>query len=137
MKRLLLLALSLVSFSAFGQSVPGTINLTWTLPTTGVTNLPLTGTQALTEQRLYISTSPIPANFAGAPTQTLLPGIVAATQSMQVTNGATIYARLQACNKPAAVTECSVMTTEVSKLVSIDTRPNPQTGVVINLTITP
>lgn len=134
MKSFLYLAL-LLPIAGLAQSVPATLDINWVNPTTTTDGLPLTGSLALTETQLVLSTSPIPANFTGAPTVSVAAGTVSTRQSMTVNNGQTVFVRIRSCNKPATVVECSVWTNEVSKLVQVSTKPNVPTSVTIDLTI--
>lgn len=129
----------LVAGVAMAQTVPGALTLRWTLPTTGclqgtsppVCNQPLTGGASLQAVHVWISTSPIPDAPAGAPTLTLAAGATTATHTMQVVNGATLYARVSARN-PAGD---SPLSNQVTKVVSIPVVPGVPTGVTIELTI--
>lgn len=120
------------------QTVPGSLTLRWTLPTTGCTpgitpcdNRPLTGTAALQAVHVWISTSPIPDAPTGAPTLTLAAGAATATHTMQVTNGQTLYARVSARN-PAGD---SALSNQVTRVVSLPVIPGVPTSVTIELTI--
>ena len=120
------------------QSVPGNLQMGWTLPTTGCTtgvtpcdNVALTGAKALTAIEVYISTSPIADTSTMAPTLTLAAGATTATHSMQVANGATLYARLKAVNADGK----SGFTVQVSKVVNAPVLPTVPTNVTITLTI--
>lgn len=123
------------------QAVPGSIDLRWTLPTTGcligvsppVCNQPLTGTAALLGVNVWISTSPIPDVPTGAPTLTLAAGATTAAHTMQVTNGQTLYARVSARNASTS----GPLSNQVIKLVSIGVQPGVPTSVTIELTIGP
>jgi hypothetical protein len=129
----------LVAVAALAQTVPGSLTLKWTLPTTGclvgvsppVCGQPLTGDAALQAVHVWISTSPIPDAPSGAPTLTLAAGATTASHTMQVANGATLYARVSARN-PAGD---SPLSTQVTKVVSIPVRPGVPTNVTIELTI--
>lgn len=124
---------------SMAQTVPGSLALSWRLPTTGclvgvsppVCNLPLTGDAALQAVHVWISTSPIPDAPSGAPTLTLAAGATTATHTMQVANGATLYARVSVRN-PAGD---SPLSNQLSKVVAIPVRPGVPTNVTIELTI--
>jgi hypothetical protein len=125
---------------AMAQTVPGSLTLRWTLPTTGCSigvtpcdNKPLTGSAALEAVHVWISTSPIPDAPAGAPTLTLAAGVTTATHTMQVANGATLYARVSARNSAGD----SPLSAQVTKVVAVPVRPGVPTNVTIELTITP
>lgn len=133
-------ALLCLGFAAEAQTIAGSIELSWTLPTTGCTpavtpcdNRPLTGNAALTAVNVYISTSPIPDNPAGAPTIALGANATTATHTMQVTNGQTLYARVRALNSFGA----GPLSAQVTKLISVPVVPGVPTNVVITLTIAP
>lgn len=121
-------------------NVPGTLNVSWTLPTDACTNpptctvnVPLTGAYALTGIQLYVSTAPIPDNYTGAPSATFGGGITTATYNTTVPNGSTVYVRVRAVNQFNA----SPYSTEVSKVINIPAAPRAPSGVTITLTITP
>lgn len=130
---------------AKAQTVPGSLQLRWTLPTTvctvGVTpcdNKPATGADALTAVHVWISTSPIvPDATVGnglptaAPTLTLAAGVTTATHTMQVTAGQTLYARIAVRNQYTN----SALSTQVTKLITVASTPNVPTNVTIELTI--
>lgn len=131
----------LVTGVAMAQTVPGALTVRWTLPTTGcligvdppVCGQPLTGNAALQAVHVWISTSPIPDTPTGAPTLTLAAGATTASHTMQVANGATLYARVSARN-PAGD---SPLSAQVTKVVAIPVRPGVPTNVTIELTIAP
>ena len=140
MRLLAALALLCLGFAAHAQTVTGKLDLSWQLPTTGCTvgvtpcdNSPLTGTSALTAVNVYISTSPIPDNSTMAPTLALGPAVTTATHTMQVTNGATLYARVRAINSAGA----SGFSNQVSKLITLPVTPGVPTSVTITLTFGP
>jgi hypothetical protein len=130
---------ALVAVAAMAQTVPGSLTLRWVLPTTGclvgvtppVCDQPLTGNAALQAVHVWISTSPIPDSPTGAPTLTLGAGATTASHTMQVANGATLYARVSARN-PAGD---SPLSAQVSRVVTIPTRPGVPTNVTIELSI--
>ncbi len=129
--------LGLLSVASQAQTVPGKIQLTWTLPTLTTDGLPLTGANALTEMRVYLSTSPIPDNST-MPATVVLGGAVTTTDyTMTVPNGASIYARVKACNRPSAATECSAFSGQVFKVVQASTVPQIPTALGIEIVITP
>lgn len=137
---LLLIAIA-VATPANAQTVPGSLTLRWTLPTTGcligtdppVCNQPLTGNAALQAVHVWISTSPIPDAPSGAPTLTLAAGATTATHTMQVTNGQTLYARVSARN-PAGD---SPLSNQTSRVITLPVRPGVPTNVTIELSIAP
>jgi len=132
-------ALCLFAGVAPAQTVPGSLTVRWTLPTTGclvgvtppVCDQPLTGNAALQAVHVWISTSPIPDAPTGAATLTLGAGATTASHTMQVANGATLYARVSARN-PAGD---SPLSAQVTKVVAIPVRPGVPTTVTIELTI--
>lgn len=130
MKRLLA-ALLLMPGIALAQTVPGTANISWTLPTQTVTGLPLTGQYAITSIQVFVSTSQIPDTSTMQPTVTLGAGATSTAQTLQVANGGTLYARVKVCNASG----CGPFSAQGSKPVVVDTRPAPATSVTIELTI--
>lgn len=132
-------ALCLIAIGVSAQTVPGSLTLRWTLPTTGclqgvtppVCNQPLTGSAALEAVHIWISTSPIPDAPAGAPTLTLAAGATTATHTMQVTNGQTLYARASVRNP----SNSSPLSNQVTKVISIPVVPGAPTSVTIELII--
>lgn len=137
-----LAVLSAFSAASLGQTVPGSMRVSWTLPTTGCTqgvtpcdNVPLGTAGALTGVEVYISTAPIPDNSSMSPTLTLPAGATTGTHTLQVANGATLYARVKARNG-ATPNSLSPFSVQVSKLVSLPVTPNAPTSVTIELTIT-
>jgi hypothetical protein len=138
---LLMIGLVLVVPRADAQTVPGSMVLRWTLPTTGclrnVTppqcNQPLTGAAALQAVHVWISTSPIPDAPTGAPTLTLGAGATTATHTVQVTNGQTLYARVSARNADGN----SPLSGQVARIVTVPVIPGVPTEVTIELTIAP
>ena len=133
-------ALLCLGFAAQAQTVTGKLDLRWTLPTTGCTvgvtpcdNAPLTADSALTAVNVYISTSPIPDNSSMAPTLALGPSVTTATHTLQVTNGATLYARVRAINSAGA----SGFSNQVSKPIVLPVAPGVPSGVTITLTFGP
>ncbi len=122
------------------QTVPGSMTLRWTLPTTGCTigvtpcdSRPLTGTAALQAVHVWISTSPIPDSPSGAPTLTLSATATTATHTLQVTAGQTLYARVSVRNPSGD----SPLSNQVTRLITLPVLPNMPTNVTIELTITP
>ena len=123
---------------AEAQTVPGTLRISWTLPTQGCNVTvsppicgPLTGSAALTAINVYVSDAPIPDDYAGAPTITLTGDATAATHTMQVPNGSTLYVRVRAVNEAGA----SAMSNQASKLISVELLPGVPTEVTIELEI--
>jgi hypothetical protein len=129
----------LVAGVSHAQTVPGSLTMDWTLPTTGcvvgttpeVCNVPLTGTAALTAVHVWISTSPIPDVPTTEPTLILGAGETTARHTMQVINGQTLYVRLTARN----VSHESFLTAQGSKLIALDIRPDVPTNLTLELTI--
>lgn len=121
------------------QTVSGSIDLRWSLPTTGcligtsppVCNQPLTGTAALQAVHVWISTSPIADTPTGTPTLTLAAGATTGTHTMQITNGQTLYARVSARNSAGD----GPLSNQVTRVVSVPVRPGVPTSVTIELTI--
>lgn len=128
-----LLMLGMLCAPLYAQTVPGTVNVNWTNPTTTVNGLPLTGANALTEIRVFVSTAPI-ADNATTPTVTVTTGTTA-NHTLSVTNGQTIYARIQACNKPGGVLNCGDLSPQVSKAVTLSTKPGVPSSVSLDINI--
>lgn len=133
------LLLCLVGSVVYAQTVPGTLRLTWTNPTTGcitgstppVCNQPLTGADALTAINVYISTSPIPDTSTMAPTIALPASATTTTHTMQVQRGQTIYARIKAINAAGA----SPFSNQVSKQITVPVIPGVPSSVTVEIDI--
>lgn len=123
---------------AMAQTVPGSLTMKWTLPTTGclvgvtpaVCNVPLTDGHAIQGVHVWISTSPIPDRPTDAPTLTLAPGATTASHTMQVTNGQTLYGRVA-----ARASADGALSAQQAKLISIPVAPGAPTSVTIELVI--
>lgn len=128
----------LFSAVAIAQTVPGSLTLRWTLPTTGclvgadppVCNVPLTGGEAIQAVHVWISTSPIPDRPTAAPTLTLAAGATTASHTMQVTNGQTLYARVAARGSADGK-----LSAQVTRLIAIPVAPGVPTNVTVELVI--
>lgn len=117
-------------------AVPAQAVVGWTNPTTSTQGVPLTGTAALTEIRVYVATAPIPDVPTTAPI--LLGGNVSAhTYTQDVTNGQTLYFRVAACNGPSTARVCSALSPQASKLITLDTTPGAPSSVTVTINITP
>lgn len=145
--RLNLVALVAIGFALIGlqivlnvaqaqTTIPGAATVSWVLPTAGCTsgvspcdNVPLTGISALTAVEVYISTSPIADTSAMTPTLTLAAGATTTTQTLQVSNGATLYARVKAVTAGGK----SAFSTQVTKLVAIPAVPGVPTSVTLTI----
>jgi hypothetical protein len=133
------IALCLLVGVAIAQTVPGSLTVRWDLPTTGclvgvdppVCGQPLTGTAALQAVHVWVSTSPIPDAPTGAPTLTLAANATTASHTMQVANGATLYARVSARNPSGN----GPLSAQMTKVVSIPVRPGIPTNVTVELVI--
>jgi len=133
-----ILATTLLVSVASAQTVPGTLQISWTNPThgcvIGVTPpacSPLTGENALTAINVYVDTQPIPDDYAGAPTITLTGSATSTTHTMQVANGTTLYVRARAVNEAGA----SEFSNQASKLIAVDLLPGVPADVTIVLEI--
>lgn len=136
--QLVLAALLSMAAVANAQTVPGTIKMSWTLPTTGCTvgvtpcdNKPLTGADALTSVQVFVSTSPIADASTMAPTLTLGPGATTGTATISAVNGATLYGRIKACT----AAKCGGFSAQVSQTVKLDIQPGVPTNVTIEIQI--
>ena len=133
MKRILaLLGFMLVAGLAMAQTVPGSAQLTWTLPTTSTDGVPLTGANALTGVEVHWATAPIvDTALTRAPQVTLSGTSTTTTQTIQVANGSTLYFRLRAVRG----TEKSAYSNEASKLIQLSTVPGVPSSLTISITI--
>lgn len=133
------LAVCLLGSVVYAQSVPGTLRLSWTNPTTGcitgssppVCNQPLTGVDAVTAINVYISTSPIPDASTMAPTLALPASASTTTHTLQVQRGQTVYARVKAINSGGA----SAFSNQVSKLIAVPVIPGVPSSVTVEVEI--
>jgi hypothetical protein len=128
--RLLSLALAALFLPLLAHAATATIN--WSAPTTASDGTSLTGAQAITSYQVWVSTATIPANTAMPPTATITGTATTTTQSITANPGATIYARVKACNSAG----CSDFSVEATKVLPVTT-PNPPTNVTITLVIGP
>lgn len=135
MKKLLfLLLLLLVPMLAPAQTVPGQATLTWTLPTTSTDGVPLTGANALTGVEVHWSTTAIAdTDLTRAPQVTLTGTSTTTTQTIQVTNGSTLFFRVRAVRG----TEKSGFSNQASKTIQLSTVPNTPTSLTVTIVITP
>jgi hypothetical protein len=129
MRFLVLLAL-LVPFAAHAQTVPASVTLNWSLPTTAADGSALTGAQALTSCGVWLSSATIPATTTANPTAVVTPAGTSTTQSFQVAPGGTIFARV-ACANSAGY---GAFTNEVTKAVPVS-KPGVPTNVTISITV--
>jgi hypothetical protein len=132
MRKLILLAcLALAAPLTFAQAatVPATAQLAWTAPTQATDGSPLTGAQALTKYQVFVSTSPIADAAALTPTAEPGPAVTAYTWQGSVANGATVYARVKACNASG----CSSYSAQGSKQIQLASPGAPGT---VTITIT-
>lgn len=125
------------TFAVQAQSVPASLKVDWVAPTTTTPpeSLPLTGSLALTEYQMVVSSDPIAANFSGIPTYVIAAPSLTMTQPLTVANHSTLHVRMRACHKPTGALECSAWTDEATKPVEVATTPNPPTSIVIDLRI--
>jgi predicted phage tail protein len=133
-KHLLAFFLAALSLFASAQTVPGTVVLTWTNPTTSIDGVPLTGANALTGIEVHWSTSPIADTDLSRVAQVTLSGTAqTTTQTIQVTNGQTLYFRVRAVRGA----EKSGFSNQASKLVQLSTVPSVPTSLTVTITIAP
>jgi hypothetical protein len=124
---------------AMAQTVPGSLTLRWTLPTTGclqganppICGIPLTDDNALQAVHVWIDTAPIPDQPEGAPTLTLTAGATTTTHTMQVDNGQTLYARISVRNASGN----SGLSNQISELIALNVVPGVPTDLTIELVI--
>lgn len=132
MKTVRMLALILVAclFPVFAHAATATI--VWTAPTAATDGTALTGAQAITSYQVWLSTATIPASTATTPTATITGTATTTTQTVTVAPGATLFARVKACNAGG----CSDFSTESSKVLPL-TVPNPPTNLTVTILVTP
>lgn len=125
---------------AHAVSVPMTIS--YTLPTVACTvingvqvnpcdNVPLTGANALTAVEMYVSTSPIPADYAGSVTLSVPASSTSVNTNFTANNGDTIYVRVRAVNQYGP----SPWSSQATKSVNVTSTPGVPTNVTITLNI--
>lgn len=107
------------------------VTVNWTAPTLATDGTALTGGQVITSYQVWVSTVSIPDNVTGTPTATITGTATTTTQAITATPGATIFARVKACNAAG----CSVLSNQATTLVPL-TIPNPPTNVTVTLNIT-
>lgn len=134
--RVVLVLLALILFAlaplAQAQTVPGSVTLTWTNPTTSVDGVPLTGANALTGIEVHWSTSPIAdTDLTRAPQVTLTMPATTTAQTIQVTSGQTLYFRVRAVRGA----EKSAFSNQASKLIQVSTVPGVPTSLTVTITI--
>jgi hypothetical protein len=109
-----------------------TATIAWNAPTTATDSSPLTGAQAITSYQVWIATSSIASNTAAPPTATITGSATTTTQTVTASPGATIFARVKACNAAG----CSDLSAEASKTLPL-TVPNPPTNITVTIAIGP
>lgn len=129
MKKLLLALIALL-VPALTSAATATIN--WSAPTTATDGTALTGQQAITSYQVWVSTLSIPSTTTGNPTATITGSATTTTQTIAANPGATIYARVKACNAAG----CSDFSAEASKVLPITT-PNPPTNITVTIQVGP
>lgn len=127
-------ALALLALLVFAPllSHAATATIAWSAPTVATDNTPLTGQQAVTSYQVWVSTSSIPTTTTAPATATVTGTATTTTQSITALPGATIFARVKACNSAG----CSDFSVEASKALPV-TVPNPPTNVTVTLVIGP
>lgn len=126
--RFLLILLAL--FPVLAHAATATVR--WTAPTAASDGTPLTGEQAITSYQVWLSTATIPANTTAEPTATITGPATTTTQTITAAPGATIYARVKACNARS----CGSFSAEVSTGMPVSP-PGVPTNVTITITVTP
>jgi hypothetical protein len=121
--------------SAYAQaaSVNASAVVTWTLPTTDAAGNPLTGTNALTKNQVFLSTSPIadsdtsiaPANEGTASATTI-------SVSKTVPAGSTLYVRVKSCNASG----CSPFSAQATKVLPAIPNTVPGAPGAVNVLVT-
>lgn len=120
---------------AFAQTtVPASAAVSWVAPVNDLNGVPLAGSpNAVTSYNVYLSATPLTATPTGTPTAVVTAPSTTVMSSMQIANGATLYAYVTACNANG----CSVLSTPGSKVVSIPAVvPGVPTTVTVTVTIT-
>jgi len=128
-RALILLALLCV-LPVFAHAATATIN--WTAPAVAVDGSALTGQQAITSYQVWVSTSSIPATSTATPTATITGTATTTTQTIGVSPGGTIYARVKACNAAG----CSDFSAESSKTLPLSP-PGVPTTVTVTISLAP
>lgn len=123
---------SVILLALSGIASAASVGVSWTLPLTATDGTPLTGSQVLTSVQVFLATSPILDTSTAAPTVTLTAAAQTTTQTITAAPGATIYARVKACNSAG----CSVFSTQASKVVPVAV-PGVPTNVTVTLNIEP
>lgn len=112
----------------FAHAATATIN--WTAPTVAIDGSALTGAQAITNYQVWVSTSTIPSTTTAQPTATIAGTATTTTQTITASPGATIFARVKACNSAG----CSDFSAEASKALPISV-PGVPTTVTITVSL--
>lgn len=128
--RLLPLALLALFLPLLAHAATATIN--WSAPTTATDGSPLTGAQAITSYQVWVSTATIPSTTTMTPTATITGTATTTTQSVTANPGATIFARVKACNSAG----CSDFSAEASKALPV-TVPGVPTTVTVTIQVSP
>lgn len=124
MKRILPLALIALFLPLLAHAAAATI--AWTAPTTATDGSPLTGQQAITSYQVWVSTSSIPSTTTSPATATITGTATTTTQTITANPGATIFARVKACNSAG----CSDFSVEASKILPVSVPGVPTTVTV-------
>src|SRR5678815_413258 len=96
-----------------GLASAASITVNWTNPTTAEDGTALTGAQAITAVKVYLSTATIADTSSMAETVSLPAGTSTTTQTFTAAAGQTIFVRVKVCNAAG----CSVFSNQASKLV--------------------
>jgi len=128
--RWLPLALIALFLPLFAHAATATIN--WTAPVAATDGSPLTGAQAITSYQVWVSTATIPSNTTMTPTATITGTATTTTQSITANPGATIFARVKACNSAG----CSDFSAEASKALPVNV-PGVPTSVTVTVQVGP
>lgn len=122
--------LALIALLLPGLSFAATATINWTAPATASDGSPLTGQQVITSYQVWVATSSIPANTTSQPTATITGTATTTTQTITASPGATIYARVKACNSAG----CSDFSAEASKALPVSP-PGVPTSVTVTLSL--
>lgn len=107
-----------------------TATVAWTAPTAAVDGSPLTGAQAITSYQVWVSTVSITTTTTAPPTATITGTATTTTQTITANPGATIFARVKACNSAG----CSDFSAESSKALPV-TVPGIPTTVTVTVSL--
>ena len=130
MKTLRWLPLALIALFLPLLAHAATATIAWSAPATAVDGSPLTGAQDITSYQVCVSTVSIAATTTAPPTATITGTATTTTQTITANPGATIYARVKACNSAG----CSDFSAEANKVLPV-TVPGVPTTVTVTVSL--